>query len=468
VPYEPDVRRMSPKVQAFYRQQVWITDQRRAEIETYTQGSPQWKAARRHRMGGSNLAGAVGDHPYQSEMELAAEMIDSKFSGNKATERGQLMEPAARRELLVAERAVFNHSLGEAMRLRQPTVEYRGRHYTIPANVRQLKPRERYDIVERGAKVSRRWPHVSSSSDGDIYIFGTKVGIIEVKTPEKNKAYINSPSYYYAQVQGNMHVHEVTFCLFVCYVEPEYRVWPGGVTISAAVAARKARRAAKLGKSGGGGGGRDAGGGDAKDDDCGDSGPEKFPPLQVDQYEYDRAYCEHYLFPRVHRFYYGTYLPFFFRWDRALKTEGARAAEKLLAPHRRVERTEEKKAAPPVGRLRWPKRSSYDGGGGGFDGFGAGFDSNGSFGQRSSPAGQRSSSAFGGQRSSPALGGQRIGPAGGRGRGQAVGGGAAAGQRGRGRGRGRGTTVTAAGDGGNSFFGAYGGSGGGGLLDDYC
>jgi hypothetical protein len=267
--YSPVLSRLRPVLRDFIRRYVIVSEERRREISTYEQGSDQWKDGRRHRMGGSNYSAAVGDNPYQSENELIQEMISPTFTGNDATRRGTEKEPYARRALLVQERAKFMQSLKIAKAAGLNVVRYANRVFEIPENVNTLAPDDIYNIVERGAKISATHNWVSSSTDGDIYIFGKKVGIIEIKTPQTNKAYPNTPSYYFAQIQGNMHVHEVGFCLFVCYVENEEDERSGHVA-----------------------------------------------PLHVELFEYDRDYCEHYLFPRIHNFFLRRYAPAFLEWDR--------------------------------------------------------------------------------------------------------------------------------------------------------
>ena len=295
VPYEPDVSRMSDQVRLFFDTHVKTTAEQRRLIATYVQGSPEWKEARHGKMGGSTLAAAVGDHPYQKPDELVSEMIDPQFQGNEATDRGSRLEPIARRLLLHQERRIFRDALRQALDAGETRVQYRRRWYAIPPNVAALKPAQVYDIIERGAKVSEKWHNVRSSSDGDIHIFGKKVGIIEIKTTLNNRMHTNAPFYYYAQIQGNMHVHEVGFCLVMCYVEPT---------------------------------GAEADADGTYEEEDGGGGDDSIPLLPVDHFEYDQAYCEHYLFPRVQRFFFQRYLPTYFRWD-AIRRSGSDADQFL-------------------------------------------------------------------------------------------------------------------------------------------
>ena len=115
--------------------------------------------------------------------------------------------------------------------------------------------REIFHIEEKGSVISLKWPWLASSSDGDIWIFGRKVGIIEIKSPKGSRVYVISPTYYYPQIQGNMHMHGVGFCKFITYSDEDWE------------------------------------------------------PLQVDHYEYDVRYCREWLFPKLHRFYFSTLLP---------------------------------------------------------------------------------------------------------------------------------------------------------------
>jgi len=260
----PSIEMLDSKKQEWMKKHVLVTDKQIKEMADCKQQSEEWRKARKYRMGGSTFASFIGHNPYCTPEKAIDELIEPTFAGNDATRRGQALEPYARKELLRKERKRFMNLLHIAITKKRTYVEYAYRKFPIPEDFsfEKYEPAQCYNIVETGTKIHKKWPWISSSSDGDIEIFGIKVGIIEIKSPANNKIYPLSPTYYFAQVQGNMFVHEVGFCLFVCYADL---------------------------------------------DDV---------PFRVDHYEYDPMYCEDFLFPSLHKIYFTSVINAFLEYEK--------------------------------------------------------------------------------------------------------------------------------------------------------
>ena len=264
-PYEPDPTKMTPEVQQFLQQHVFVTQADIARISSFTQGSPEWLNERRFRLGGSEYAAAVGLNPYDSVAEFTRKKVHQTVKTSDAMRRGTKLEPKARDKFFKREFEVFVERLQAAIAAKETHVEYALRLFPIPSDVAERVDREIFYVAEAGSEISLKWPWLSSSSDGDIYIFGRKVGILEIKSPKLNKIYTISPPYYYPQIQGNMCMHRVGFCKFITYAD------------------------------------------------------DYWAPLQVDHYEYDARYCNEWLIPSLHRYYFQKLLPALMQFVEAKK-----------------------------------------------------------------------------------------------------------------------------------------------------
>ena len=285
--WTPRRSEMPMVVQEFLRAYVDADVRQRRAILDLVQGTANWHLSRQHRIGGSLMSAAIGDNPKNTPEEAIATMMgESTFKGNELTARGTRLEPRARellqkresRDFIRAVQLVVKEVGRSEVEAGHATVLYRGMRFTLPSTLftKWQNVEEWYIIIERGSRVCRKWPWTAHSSDGDIYIFGRKVGIVEIKSPGNNTVYCLSPLYYLAQIQGGMHIHRVPFCLFVTYVEYDPCVY----TFYAQAT-----------------------------DSSSSSSPSPLPPLQVDLFLYDKEYCLQYLFPALHRFYFFRYIP---------------------------------------------------------------------------------------------------------------------------------------------------------------
>ena len=252
--YQPPDLHTLPKAQRdFIEKYILLTPEEIALIATYEQGSDEWKQSRIGRLGGSSYCKAVGHSPYGSPHTLLQDMMYPKNISGRHLDRGHRLEPLARALLLQHERTLFMEELTRARRAKEGVVKYRNRYFSIPDDVDCRSIDDIFNITVVGGKIHPLYPWIISSNDGDIWIFGEKKGICEFKAPEKRPTMMKRD--YYDQVQGNMEVHDVSFCLFVDYLE-----------------------------------------GDTEEQ------------LNIDLYEYDRVYCRRTLLPALHRFWFRKYL----------------------------------------------------------------------------------------------------------------------------------------------------------------
>ena len=292
-PWVPGVGRVSPAAVAFVDDMLAVDDAEQGRIERMAQGSPDWLKSRRHRVGGSQYAAAIGDHPYTTAAQLVDEILHPCFTSNAAMERGSRLEPAACELLERRERLLFKEALDVALLEGADTLVYRGMRVALPDDVGKWPLEEAYRIKHGGSRVYKPAPWMAASTDGDIYIFGRKLGIVEIKSPYLNAVYILPPRYYVPQIQGNMYVHTAYFCLFVTYVT------------------------------------------DTPPDELGE------PALQTDLFLYDEAYATEYLRPRLDLWYFNSYLP------RALADE-ATTRERRLRLAQREQQRKRRRAPPPA------------------------------------------------------------------------------------------------------------------------
>jgi putative phage-type endonuclease len=152
-------------------------------ICSYAQRTPEWFAARVHRLTGSKAGSAAKMNPYETQDQLLQELLWPTFFGNAACENGIRMEPYAARSLLRIER------------LKDPEAQL-----AIP-----------------GLIVSEKEPIFAYSADGVVLYADGSRKLIEIKTPVRRKPYPSVPPMYMCQMQLGMKNLGLSSCLFVVY-----------------------------------------------------------------------------------------------------------------------------------------------------------------------------------------------------------------------------------------------------------
>lgn len=129
------------------------------------QGTDEWLASRRTRIGGSEMASAIGMSPYQSADDLVVVKCAAKKLKAAPCTFGRILEPVAK--LIIEEDYYFK-------------------------------------IHELGAVPSTRYP-VCYSPDG-LAVCEDKLKLIEIKCPFRRSKLETIPPYYLCQVQTGMNV----------------------------------------------------------------------------------------------------------------------------------------------------------------------------------------------------------------------------------------------------------------------
>ena len=272
VPKHKTIRFVAPALKEeekrFYDKWIVRNSTEQEEIATYEQGSHQWKYSRRYRITGSKFAAAVGHSDYETPDQVVDEMLVSTFQGNAATRRGNKLEPKACAYLLERERRTVNLELELAKQEGRSFIRYAHREFPIPAHFSG----EALTIRHRGLVICPDAPWIAASSDGEIYLFGQRIGVAEYKCPKSNRFYPLTPAYYFDQIQGNMHIAKVGFCLLGVYTTQ----------------------------------------------------PDK--PMLVEHIEYDKEYCEEFLMPSLNQFWFQKVLPRALEFEAALALKAATTA----------------------------------------------------------------------------------------------------------------------------------------------
>lgn len=152
-------------------------------ICAYPQRTPEWFAARVHRLTGSKAGTAAKMNPYETQDQLLAELLWPTFVGNGACLNGTLMEPFAAKSLLRLEQQ------------KDP-----GAQLAIP-----------------GLIVSAKEPIFAYSADGIVLYSDGSRKLIEIKTPVRRKPYASVPPMYMCQMQLGMYLLGLDSCMFVVY-----------------------------------------------------------------------------------------------------------------------------------------------------------------------------------------------------------------------------------------------------------
>lgn len=129
------------------------------------QGSEEWLQSRRTRIGGSEIASAIGVSPFQMPHELITSKLENKRFKAAPCTFGRIMEPVAK--------------------------EFIQRHYG-------------WEIHELGAVPSTRFP-MCYSPDG-LCVDENELKLIEIKCPFRRSKIGNVPDHYRCQVQAGMNI----------------------------------------------------------------------------------------------------------------------------------------------------------------------------------------------------------------------------------------------------------------------
>lgn len=129
------------------------------------QGTAEWLAGRRYRLGGSEMAAALGVCPYRSREKLVEEKVHRQFTGSAACTFGTLFEPIAK-------------------------------HY--------IRKQEDVTIWEMGSVPHETLP-IAYSPDGLIVKNDTMI-LLEIKCPFQRRKYDVVPKQYFPQINTGMEV----------------------------------------------------------------------------------------------------------------------------------------------------------------------------------------------------------------------------------------------------------------------
>lgn len=159
-------------------------------LSTFPDHTPEWHAARKGGIGGSESAIVLGHNPYgKTRLDLWSEKTgrtESTFRGNVATAYGTLLEP------YIFERLAFDHG------------------YMVRECDHQL------------THPDHEW--MRCNVDGLIMDDQTPIGIIEIKTsstPLKNDM---PHEYHMPQIQHNLAVTGLPFCIYAYHTVPVDRL----------------------------------------------------------------------------------------------------------------------------------------------------------------------------------------------------------------------------------------------------
>jgi hypothetical protein len=194
-------------------QSLQLTPDQRRALAQLTQGSPEWKDARRHRcafspaappcsppapraqrpraamtsshdvrarapaprLTGSNFGAAVGHNRFKSPAQLVHDMLYGDFDGNDATRWGSAHEALACHEYATARRALLDRGGGGG-------------------------GGGRFEVTHSGLSVAEDRPWLAVSPDGHVRE-GDEEGVVEIKCPFSRRVYQAIPPYYMDQVR---------------------------------------------------------------------------------------------------------------------------------------------------------------------------------------------------------------------------------------------------------------------------
>jgi putative phage-type endonuclease len=156
---------LTRKAQEDFLESLKVTDEDVKRIKKYEQRTPEWFAARRGRLTGSNIGSVVGHNFFCKPTDKLKELLWSTFKGNAATAWGTKFEP-------------------------------------IAAHAYEQKTQN--NVQYPGLVVSQEKGYFGYSPDG---LFVNKEGIpglLEIKCPFKAKLYGRIPQNYYDQISFGM------------------------------------------------------------------------------------------------------------------------------------------------------------------------------------------------------------------------------------------------------------------------
>jgi len=161
----------------FYDKFVRCTSEQTDIIAKYPQRSKEWIESRKYCITASDFGTVNGENPYESVNVLLKKKVFSTFKGNQYTEYGKQNEEHAKESFL------------EWYNFFEPSAKFR--------EVNLIK--------------YHQTPWMAVSPDGLIDTMDNQVDVVEFKCPARikdsnehpyQKYRFNTPSYYYAQIQG--------------------------------------------------------------------------------------------------------------------------------------------------------------------------------------------------------------------------------------------------------------------------
>ena len=260
-----------------------VTAEQVVNIRSFKQRSPEWLQARVGRLTASNFGAAAGFNSFQSQRQLLQELLWGSFEGNRATRWGTIMEDVAKMDYI---KYMYDQHFMTARRIG----ELRKNHDVTPFECK---------VWECGLTVFEDAPFLAGSPDGIVHtntFDGKEIRILlEIKCPgpdpklpyAEQPAYQQAkypdipagiPPYYYCQIQGLMAIYKLKYTDFVVK------------TVSALPEDCQALLDA----------------GDIWNPVLTQCVPSQ---LHVTRYEFNEAFWNNTLFPRLSNFYYNMYLP---------------------------------------------------------------------------------------------------------------------------------------------------------------
>ena len=197
-----------------------VTPEQVVNIRSFKQKSSEWLQARVGRLTASNFGAAAGFNSYQSPNQLLQDLLWGTFEGNRATKWGTILEDVARMEYI---KYMYDQHFMTARRIG----ELRKNHDVTPFECK---------VWECGLTVFEEFPFLAGSPDGLVHtntFDGKEIRLLlEIKCPgpESKLPYAEQPTYqqskfpdippgipphYYCQIQGLMAIYKLKQADFV-------------------------------------------------------------------------------------------------------------------------------------------------------------------------------------------------------------------------------------------------------------
>jgi putative phage-type endonuclease len=165
-----------------YVKALHVTEEERAQIASFPQGSEDWKKKRLGRLSGSMIGAVVGHNFFRPHAKLLKELLWEPFDGNEATEYGNNNEKKAA---------------------------------SIYTNYQKSRC-EDFHVMFPGFFIHESMPWFGYSPDGLIWENGIP-GLLEIKCPFKKEFYKVISPFYFDQVQLGMFISKRSYCDFVVF-----------------------------------------------------------------------------------------------------------------------------------------------------------------------------------------------------------------------------------------------------------